>query len=80
MASSFADLILEAQQATVTLDALTKNDGAKATAAAVGDGRLVYALLLRYRETARMTISEMDLLQHALDMLRARLRFFGEPV
>jgi len=63
MASSFADLMLEAQQVTVALDALTNKDGPKATAAAVSDGVLMYSLLLRYRETYRMTISEMDLLQ-----------------
>jgi hypothetical protein len=46
----------------------------------VNDGRRVYSELLDYRENVRMSGAEASLLQMALDLLRARLRFFGEPV
>lgn len=56
------------------------SDSAKATSAAVRDGMRLYSLFLDFRGTVRMSQEENSLLQGKLDMLRARLRFFGESV
>jgi hypothetical protein len=77
---SFAELMADAQRTMFTLDDLSGRDGSRATAAAVSAGMLVYSRIKDYRQMVRMTPVEMSLLQPALDMLRARLRFFGEPV
>jgi hypothetical protein len=78
--SNFADLMADAHRCVIALDALMARDGAKAAAQAVRDGESVYARLLEYQKTVRMTVVESALLQTALDLLRARLRFFGEAV
>jgi hypothetical protein len=83
MAGDFPDfnqLIIEAHRVTAALDDLTLRNGSKATVAAVGDGRRTYRRLLDYQRTARMTRHEAHALDEATDMLRARLKFFGESV
>jgi isocitrate/isopropylmalate dehydrogenase len=76
--TKFADLIAEADRAVMMLDEFTMHDSAKAIARAVRDGKSVYAGLLEHRNTIRMTDAESAQFQEALDLLRARLRFFGE--
>ncbi len=76
----FPVLMTEANRAMVALDDITMRDGSKATAATVRDGLRVYSELLNYRETVRMNMADISLLQTALDMLRSRLRFFGQVV
>jgi hypothetical protein len=76
----FAELMIEAHRATVALDGVTRWDGAKATAAALRDGNRVHSELLNYRATVKMTMTENSMLQNALDLIRARLRFFEESV
>ena len=74
----FANLMADAHRAMLALDDVTKRDGAKATAAAVNNSQRIYLQLLDYQRTASMTKAEANTLQTALDILRARLRFFGE--
>jgi predicted RNA-binding Zn ribbon-like protein len=77
---TFGELMAAASRAMRALDDLSKRDGSRASAAAVSAGMAVYSQLLEYRRTVRMTPLETSLLQSALDLLRARLRFFGESV
>jgi hypothetical protein len=65
---------------TVALDDYLRRDGSKATAQAVEKASRIYSRLREYRGVVKMTQAENVLLQNALDMLRARLRFFGESV
>jgi hypothetical protein len=78
--AKFTDLMAEARRAGMVLDAFTMRDSAKAIARAVRDGRSVYAWLLEHQKTVRMTGAESAMLQTAVELLRARLRFFGERV
>jgi hypothetical protein len=78
--TTFADLMADAQHVMTALDGVMSSDSAKATAAAVSDGMRLYSLFLDFRGSVRMSQEENWLLQGKLDMLRARLRFFGEPV
>jgi hypothetical protein len=78
--STVADLIADAHRAMLALDDFTRRDGSKAMNVAVRDGMRVYSLLIDYRQSERMSVAESSLLQSAIDMLRARLRFFGEVV
>jgi hypothetical protein len=76
----FNGLLIEAHRATVALDGVAKKDGARAFAEAVNNGKRIHALLLEYQKTAWMTKPEAAAVQHALDLLEARLKFFGESV
>jgi hypothetical protein len=78
--SEFAELMDDAHRVVTMLDSITSRSQSKATAAAVSGGMCVYERLLDYRGTVRMTMVENAVLQGALDLLRARLRFFGEKV
>jgi hypothetical protein len=77
---TFADLIADARHVITALDTPTMQDGAKATYAAIRDGKRLYSQFLDYRGTVRMNKEENCLLQTGLELLRARLRFFGESV
>jgi hypothetical protein len=77
---AFCDLMVDARRVTVALGGLTHRDSSRATAAVVGEGRRMLARLLDYQRTARMTGLEAHALADALDLLRARLKFFGESV
>jgi hypothetical protein len=72
--------MIEAHRVAVALDGVTTRDGLKAKAAALRDGRRVHSELLDYRATIKMTMTENSMLQNALELIRARLRFFGESV
>jgi hypothetical protein len=76
----FDDLIIDAHRATIALDVVTKKDGPRVLAAAVNNGKHVRARLLEYQRTARMTMPESAALQNALDLLHARLKFFGTNI
>jgi hypothetical protein len=76
----FNDLMIEAHRVTFALDGVTKQDGPKALAVAVSNGRSIHAQLLDYQRTARMTKPESATLQNAIDLLQARLKFFGQSV
>jgi hypothetical protein len=76
--SRFDALIARAQHALIALDGLTQRDGSKATAAAMNLGNSVQSELLDYQRTVWMTKEESALLANALDLVRARLKFFGE--
>jgi hypothetical protein len=78
--ANFDDLIAAANHAVVALDGMTRRDGCRATAPEVDDGKRAYSQLLDYRGAVRMTMAENALLQDALDVLRARLKFFGESL
>lgn len=79
-ASDFGSLLMKADRAISALDDFTRRDGSRATAQAVSDGVGVYSHLLEYQRTAWMTAAENSAVQSALDMLKARLRFFGQSV
>jgi|HubBroStandDraft_4_1064222.scaffolds.fasta_scaffold2790879_1 hypothetical protein len=76
---TFDDLITDAHRCIAALDEFGTRDGGKA-AAAVKNGKRMYTRLLDYRGTVRMSEEENCLLKTTLDVLRARLRFFGESV
>lgn len=76
----FAELMLEANRVTVALDAVTRRDGPRVAAAPVSYGKRVHAQLLEYQRTARLSGMEAHALQTMLDLLHARLKFFGETV
>lgn len=78
--SKVADLMADAHRVMLALDEFTRRDGSKAMNVAVGDGMRVYSLLIDYRQSERMSVAESSLLQTAIDLVRARLRFFGEVV
>lgn len=77
--AKFAELMSDAQRAAIELDGISR-DGSKEMARVVRAGLRVYSRLLDFRQTVRMDVVQTDLLQTALDLLWARLRFFGEPV
>jgi len=74
---NFDDLMVDAHRALLALDGVTKRDSAKAVTAAVNNGQQIYSQLLVYQRTAWMTKAEANALQTTVDLLRARLRFFG---
>lgn len=76
----FSDLMLDAHRALQALEGATDRDDSTRTAKAVREGRRVCERLLDYRGAVRMTVSDTVMLQNALDVLRARLRFFGEII
>jgi hypothetical protein len=76
--SHFAGLMLDAQRATVALDCATNREDSGEKAAAVNEGKRVYTELLPYQRAVWMTTSQAAVLQTALDLLWARLRFFGD--
>jgi hypothetical protein len=76
--SKVADLMADAHRAMFALDDFTRRDGSRAMTVAVKDGLRVYSLLIDYRQAERMSAAESSLIQNAIDVLRARLRFFGE--
>jgi hypothetical protein len=78
--SKVANLMTDAHRAVLGLDDFTQRDGSKAMSVAIRDGMNVYSLLIDYRQTERMSVAESSLVQAAIDLLRARLRFFGEVV
>jgi len=67
-------------RAMLVLDNFPRRDGSRAMTVAVRDGMRVYSVLIDYRQTERMSGAEASLLQTAIDLLRARLRFFGEVI
>ena len=77
---NFVELMLTAHRAAIALDEVTERDSSKAKAPALDKGKRVYSQLLNYQQTAWMTAAENAAVQTALDLLKARLRFFGEPV
>lgn len=76
----FGDLMAEAHRVMVALDGVTGRDGSRAGGEPVGEGRHVYKQLLAYRLNARMTRPEAHTLDSAVDLLKARLKFFGESL
>jgi hypothetical protein len=76
--SLFAELMLDAQRATVALDGATDRGDLEAKASAVKEGNRVYTKLLGYQRATWMTTSQAAVLQTALDLLQARLRSFGQ--
>jgi hypothetical protein len=76
----FNDLMAEAHRVMVALDGMTRRDGPRATSGAVGQGKHVFKQLLAYRLSARMTRPEAHILDSAVDLLKARLKFFGESL
>jgi hypothetical protein len=52
----------------------------KAYSVAVSAGTRIYSQIQDYQRTVRMTPVGASLLRSALDLLRARLRFFGRAV
>jgi hypothetical protein len=78
--SDFTDLVIQAQRVTLTLDDLVCQRRSKAAAAAISDGKRTYRRLLEYQRIVRLTGHEVHALDEAALLLRARLRFFGEPV
>jgi hypothetical protein len=76
----FDGLMVDAHRAMLALDNVTFGGASRATAAAVRDGLRVYSQLVDYRQTERMSAAESSQLQNALDLIRSRLRFFGEAV
>jgi predicted regulator of Ras-like GTPase activity (Roadblock/LC7/MglB family) len=78
--SKVADLMTDAHRAVLGLDDFTRRDGSKAMTIAIKDGMRVYSMLTDHRQTERMSAAESSLIQTAIDLLRARLRFFGEVV
>jgi hypothetical protein len=76
--SGFNDLMIEAQCAGIALDDATTNGSFATVLKTVNQGKLVYTRLLEYQRTIRMTKAEASALQTALDLLRSRLKFFGE--
>lgn len=76
----FDDLMIEAHSVTAALDNLTQRDGPKITAVPLSRGKRVYAQLLHYQRTAKMSKIQAHTLQSALELIQARLRFFDEPV
>lgn len=78
--SPFVAAMADAHRVMLVLDSHTRFDGSENTARPVDDGVRVYEQLCDYRQTVKMTLMETALLQTALDLLRARLQFFGEAV
>jgi hypothetical protein len=79
--ANFADLMADAHHWIAALDEFAMRDGGKAAAlAAVKNGKRMYRRLLEHQVTVRMSADESSQLQNAADQIRARLRFFGEPV
>jgi|HubBroStandDraft_4_1064222.scaffolds.fasta_scaffold359782_2 hypothetical protein len=78
--SKVVDLIADAHRVILALDDFAGRDGSLEIAIAVRNGLRVYAQLIDYRHTERMSADESSLLQSAIDLLRARLRFLGEVV
>lgn len=76
----FASLMADAHRAAMSLDGMVSRDGSKETAKAVTEALRVYSALSGYRHTVRMTVAQTAALQNAMDVLRARLRFFGESL
>jgi hypothetical protein len=76
----FGGLMARARLVLFALDGRTERDGSRDTAAAVDNGRRLYAELRDFQRSVLMTEKESDALDNALDMIRARLRFFGEAV
>lgn len=72
----FADLMSDAYRVILALDAVTPRDGAAGMA--LTEARRVYASLYDYQRTAWLTKREADAVQNALDVIQARLKFFGE--
>ena len=72
--------MIEAHRVTVAMDVATTRDDLKATAAALSHGRCVYSQFLELLATVKMTQPEAHALQNTLDLIRTRLRFFGESV
>ena len=72
----FTDLMLKTQRAVAALDAITKRDGSKAVALAVEKGKAAYADLRNFWLSAQMTRPEANPVQHFLDLLKARLKYF----
>jgi hypothetical protein len=78
--SRFDDLMVDAHRAMLALDNVTMGGASRAIADAVRDGLRVYSRLIDYRRTERMSAVESSDLRNALDLLRARVRFFGEAI
>jgi hypothetical protein len=76
----FDVLMVDAHRAMLTLDNVMVGGASRAIVAAVRDGLRVYSQLVDYRQTERMSAAESSQLQNALDLIRSRLRFFGEAV
>jgi hypothetical protein len=76
----FNDLMIEAQRAGNALEDATINGSFASVLKIVIQGKLVCTRLLEYQRTTRMTKAEASTLQTALDLLRSRLKFFGENV
>ena len=78
--SKVAALMAEAHRAMLALDDFARRDGSSAMTFAVRQGMRVYALLIDYRQSERMSAAESSLIQNAIDLLRAKLRSLGEIV
>jgi hypothetical protein len=78
--TNFVELMMAAHGAAMALDDVTRQDSSQAKAPALDNGKRAYSQLLDYQQTASMTAIENVAVQTAMDMLRARLRFFGEAV
>ncbi|MGC2618368.1 MAG: hypothetical protein WA414_04950 [Acidobacteriaceae bacterium] len=76
----FNELMMAAHRVIVALDGMTRRDGSGAASGPVGQGKHVYKQLLAYRFTDRMTRPEAHALDSAVDLLKTRLKFFGESL
>lgn len=72
----FGDLMADAHRVILALDAVTPRDGSRS--AVIIDARRLYALLLEYLGTTLLSPSEANAVQNALDVIHARMKFFGE--
>lgn len=69
--------LADAHWAVTALDLATSRDRFKIDGTLVDRAKNAAAMLLEYRSANCLTTAQAQTLQNALDLLRARLRFFG---
>jgi hypothetical protein len=70
--------ISEANRALILLDSMGPRDSRRARIRAVRDAQRAYDALLASLTSICLTAREASDVQHLVDRLRARLRFFGD--
>jgi hypothetical protein len=77
---AFQNRMHEVKRALLALDEVSNRDTLASVVKAVARGKIAYTHLQRHQNSVKMTAEEAHQLETAMDVLQARLNFFGEKV
>jgi hypothetical protein len=78
--AAFRDRILDAHRAIVALESIEAGEKAVAISLVLAEGTRAHRQLVQLRDSSNLMPSDAAFLQVAVDLLQAKLKFFGTSV